>query len=78
MNIHNLIFTLAFLKPIAYDSGRFWMLLPLSLAVATVYKATRTKDLRSLPIGILLLWLTIIGGMLGVAVLLYIIILIFQ
>ncbi len=78
MDVTSLIFALPFLQPIICDSGRLWMLLPLSLAVAIVYKATRIKDLKALPVACLLLWLTIVGGMIGVAILLYIIILIFQ
>jgi len=54
------------------------MRLPLSLAIATVYKTTRTKNLKTLPVAILLLWLTIIGGMVGVAIVLYLVILIFR
>jgi len=78
MELNHMITMLAFLKPIVCDSGRLWMLLPLSLAIATVYKTTRTKNLKTLPVAILLLWLTIIGGMVGVAIVLYLVILIFR
>jgi hypothetical protein len=66
-----------FLKPIVYDSGRLWMLLPLTLAISVVYKATRIDNLRAVPMAAFLLWATIVGGMLAVAVALYIIIALF-
>lgn len=75
--ILGLILAAPFLTPIVYDSGRLWMLLPLTLAISIVYKTTRVKDLRAMPLAALLLWATIVGGMLAVAVGLYIIILLF-
>jgi len=54
------------LDPIRYDSGRLWMLLPLTLAIAVVYKATRVEHIRQLPVPAVLLWLTIVVSMIGV------------
>ena len=54
-----------------------WMLLPLSLAIAVVYKTIKLENLRTLPVAALLLWLTIIGGMVAVAVGLYVLIWLF-
>ncbi len=72
----NLLATI-FMDPITFDGHRLWMLLPLTLVIAVVYKATRLNDIRSLPIAALLLWITILGGMLGVAVFLYVVMAVF-
>jgi len=68
----------SFFNPMTFDSHRLWMLLPLTLAVAIVYKATRLENIRALPVAATLLWLTIIAGMLAVAVVLYLIIFLFH
>jgi hypothetical protein len=78
LTIHSLILALPFLKPMLFDSSRLWMLLPLTLGISIVYKATKLEDLRALPLAALLLWLAIVGGMLAVAVGLYIVIYLFQ
>jgi hypothetical protein len=75
--ISSFILAIPFLAPITYDSSRLWMLLPLSLAVAVVYKTIKLDNLRALPVAALLLWLTIIGGMVAVAVGLYVLIWLF-
>ncbi len=77
MDAMNFILAAAFLKPIVYDSSRLWMLLPLTLAISVVFKANKLDDLRALPLASLFLWLTIIGGMIGVALALYLLIWIF-
>ena len=59
------------LEPVGFDSHRIWMLLPLTLAVAVVYKTTKVARVRQLPIAALLLWLTILAGMLAVCVVLH-------
>ena len=51
------------LDPIRYDSNRLWMLIPLTAAVAVVYKTLKLSDLRQVPVAALLLWLAILGGM---------------
>ncbi len=72
-----LIVATAFLQPISFDSGRLWMLLPLTLAVSVVYKTLKLDNLKALPIAAGLLWATIVGGMIGVAIALYILIWLF-
>jgi hypothetical protein len=54
------------LRPLSFNSHRLWMLLPIVLIVAVVYKATKVDHLRQLPIASLLLWVTILGGMFAV------------
>jgi hypothetical protein len=73
----SLITALIFLKPMVYDSSRLWMLLPLTLAIAIVYKTARVKNLRAVPFAAFLLWITTLGGMLAVAVVLYLIMYLF-
>jgi len=78
MIVAPLIATLIFpatlvLDPIRYDTGRLWMLLPLALAIAVVYKSTKVPDMRQMPVAALFLWVTIVAGMLGVGVALYVI-----
>lgn len=51
--------------------GGIWrvaMLIPLSLSVAVVYKTTRCRQLRDVPMAVLGLWLTIVLGMYSVGV----------
>lgn len=78
MHIFNSILAAVFLEPVVFDSGRLWMLLPLSLAIAIVYKTLKLEDLKAVPVAAFLLWITILGGMVGVAVALYVIIWIFM
>ncbi len=75
--IHSLVIATAFLTPISFDSGRLWMLLPLTLAVSIVYKTLKLDNLKALPIAAGLLWITILAGMIGVAVAIYILIWLF-
>lgn len=42
---------------------RLLLMLPLCLAIAVVYKATRCRDLREVPAAALVLWVTIVLGM---------------
>ena len=72
-----LIEALGILQPVPYDSGRLWMFLPLALIVAVVYKALKVEDVRQVPIAALLLWVTIMAGMVAVWAGLYVITLIF-
>ena len=67
----------AFLKPMVYDSSRLWMLLPLGLSIAVVYKTLKLDNLKTVPIAAGFLWITIIAGMIGVAAALYFIIWLF-
>ncbi|MFH0981357.1 MAG: hypothetical protein V2A79_07455 [Planctomycetota bacterium] len=47
------------------------LLIPLCLSVSIVYKTTRCARLGEIPLATLALWLTIVGGMLGVGVLMW-------
>ncbi len=67
----SLLTAMIFLKPMVYDSSRLWMLLPLTLAISIVYKTARVQDIRAVPFAAFLLWITILGGMLAVAIVLY-------
>ena len=49
-------------------SQRLLLMLPLCLSVAVVYKTTRLSNLRELPVAVGLLWGTIVLGMCGVGV----------
>ncbi len=42
------------------------LILPLCLAIAIVYKATRIKHMRDLPLSVGALWFTIVAGMYSV------------
>ena len=48
--------------------GRMLLLLPLSLAIAVVYKTTRCENLREVPGAVAALWLTLVLGMYAVGV----------
>lgn len=45
---------------------RLLLMLPLCLSVAIIYKVTRLQNLRHLPVAVGLLWGTIVLGMCGV------------
>jgi len=47
---------------------RFLLMLPLCLSVAVVYKATRIDNLREAFAAALILWITIVIGMIAVGV----------
>jgi len=49
-------------------SQRLLLMFPLCLSVAIVYKTTRCQTLRSIPAAALVLWVTIVLGMLAVGV----------
>ncbi len=58
-----------FIDPIPLVSWqKLAMLLPLCLAIAIVYKTTKCRDLREIPIASLVLWVTIIIGMFAVGI----------
>jgi hypothetical protein len=73
-----LISAFVFVKPFVYDSGRLIMLIPLALIISLVYKATRVDNVKAIPLAAFLLWITILGGMIAVAIGLYILIWIFR
>jgi hypothetical protein len=78
MIFSDLVLALPFLTPMAFDASRLWMLLPLTLGISIVYKAIKLDDLKALPVAAFMLWMAIVGGMLAVAVGLYILIYLFQ
>ncbi len=47
---------------------RLLLLIPLCLSISIIYKTTRCARLGDIPLATLALWLTIIGGMVGVGV----------
>lgn len=61
------------LDPIEYDSDRLWMLLPITLAIAVVYKTTRIRHVRHIPVAAFLTWIAIVAGMIAVAAAAYVI-----
>ena len=52
-----------FINPVEMSSHWLWVAIPVSLAVASVYKTLRTPTLRQLPGRIALLTLYIVAGM---------------
>ncbi len=59
--------------PAAIAPGaRLLLLLPLAASVSIVYKTIRCGDVREIPLASVVLWLTIVGGMLAVGVVLLI------
>ncbi len=65
------------LEPLHLDGGRLWLVLPLCASIAVVYKTTKVRELRDVPLAALLLFVTIIGGMAVVVASLYLLITIF-
>ncbi len=58
-----------FIDPIPMVSWqKLAMLLPLCLAIAIVYKTTKCRELRDVPVASLVLWVTIIIGMFAVGI----------
>lgn len=57
-----------FLHPLKLPNGmRLWTFLPLALCIATVYRATRSRNVRELPKGTLITWVNIVVGMGAIA-----------
>jgi len=50
--------------------GRLGMLLPLALSVSIVYRTIRCERLAAIPLASLVLWVTIVGGMMLIGVIL--------
>lgn len=47
---------------------RSLLMLPLCLSIAVVYKTTRCKRVRDIPVAALILWVTIVAGMYAVGI----------
>ena len=61
-----------FIRPMSLTgAGQFYMLLPLVMAVAVVYKTIHTRSMRDVPIAAVVLWATILTGMFAIAIGLY-------
>jgi len=61
-----------FLHPLKLPPGaRLWMVLPLVLCVAVVYRATRTRDARTLSKSTLTTFVNIMVGMVAIAIAFY-------
>ncbi|MEE9293468.1 MAG: hypothetical protein V3W34_00680 [Phycisphaerae bacterium] len=58
-----------FISPILLTGfGKVLLIFPLCLSISIVYKATRLERLREMPSAVLGLWITIVVGMYGVGV----------
>lgn len=57
--------------PIA-PGARLLLLLPLAASVSIVYKTIRCGEVREIPLASVVLWFTIVGGMLAVGIVLLI------
>jgi len=64
-------------EPLNLDGGRLWLVLPLCASIAIVYKTTKVRELRDVPLAAMLLFVSIIGGMAVVVAGLYLLIAIF-
>jgi len=63
-----------FIHPAPLPPGaRLWMFLPLAACVATVYRVTRAKSARELPLATLKTFVTIVAGMCLIAIAAYVI-----
>lgn len=63
-----------FLHPVKIPTGaRLWMVLPLVLCVAAVYRATRVRTVRQMPKATLVTFVNIIIGMVAIAVAFYVV-----
>ncbi len=51
-----------FVNPMQMGPSHLFLVIPLCLGVAIVYKTIRVQDLRRLPLAILALWLYILAG----------------
>lgn len=50
---------------------RLLLLIPLCLSISIVYKTTRCERLGDIPLATLALWITIVAGMVGVGLLMW-------
>lgn len=66
------IMLLWFITPVTLTGWeQLFLLLPLCLAVAIVYKATKLEDMREVPLASLSTWVSIVVGMFAVGIGLY-------
>ena len=57
-----------FKPPIQMGADHIWLVLPLCMVLAVVYKTIRVKYIRQLPLQILSLWAYIFVGLVSLAV----------
>ena len=57
-----------FVNPVQMGVSHIWLVLPLCMVLAVVYKTVRVKHLRQLPLQILGLWAYIFVGLTSLAV----------
>ena len=57
-----------FKHPIQMGVSHIWLVLPLCMVLAVVYKTVRVKHIRQLPMQILSLWAYIFVGLVSLAV----------
>jgi hypothetical protein len=63
-----------FVNPLPFPAAaRLWMLVPLVACVAVVYRATRARSLARLPKDTIVTFLTIIAGMVAIALAFYLV-----
>lgn len=63
-----------FFEPIDVSGVWLWLLLPLCLTVALVYKTTKIQDLKQLPASVAGLWATTISAVLLIGGVLYLLV----
>ncbi|MGD8451247.1 MAG: hypothetical protein PVJ57_05460 [Phycisphaerae bacterium] len=70
----SLLAWIPFVHPLKLPPGaRLWMVLPLVLCVAVVYRATRARSVRDLPKATVWTFVNIIVGMVAIAVAFYLV-----
>ncbi|MCK4624129.1 MAG: hypothetical protein KAV00_02375 [Phycisphaerae bacterium] len=57
-----------FKHPIQMGADHIWLVLPLCMVLAVVYKTVRVKHIKQLPLQILSLWAYIFVGLVSLAV----------
>ncbi len=67
-----------FIHPLVIERFWLWLLLPLLLVIAVVWKSLKTGNLRRLPLEIGRFFLLEVGGMAGLAIALYLIVYLFS
>lgn len=61
-----------FINPLELSGlQRLLLLLPICLSISIVYKTTRCSSLREVPLAAVALWATLVAGMIGVGVLMW-------
>jgi hypothetical protein len=65
-------FATLFINPLELSGlQRLLLLLPICLSISIVYKTTRCESLKEVPLAALALWATLVAGMIGVGVIMW-------